>query len=54
MAGCFTRWAASPTDSGARIRGPRWFGFHEVFHACIVAAFACQYVAVSILVCHTA
>jgi hemolysin III len=29
---------------------PRWFGFHEIFHACTVAAFACQYVAASIVV----
>ncbi len=29
---------------------PRVFGFHEVFHACTVAAFACQYVAVSLIV----
>ena len=29
---------------------PRWFGFHEVFHACTVAAFVCQYVAVSLVV----
>jgi hemolysin III len=29
---------------------PRWFGFHEVFHACTVAAFACQYIAASLLV----
>jgi hemolysin III len=28
---------------------PRWFGFHEVFHACTVAAFAIQYVALSVL-----
>jgi len=27
---------------------PRWFGFHEIFHACTVAAFICHYVAVSI------
>jgi len=27
---------------------PRWFGFHEVFHALTVVAFACHYVAVSI------
>jgi hemolysin III len=33
---------------------PRWFGFHEVFHACTVAAFACQYIAVWIVVCHAA
>ncbi|GAB3923285.1 DNA-binding protein [Microlunatus endophyticus] len=26
---------------------PRWFGYHEVFHACTVAAFALQYVALS-------
>lgn len=31
---------------------PRWFGFHEVFHACTVAAFACQYAAISALACH--
>lgn len=29
---------------------PGWFGFHEVFHALTVAAFVCQYVAVSFLV----
>jgi len=29
---------------------PRWFGFHEVFHACTIAAFACQYIAVSLVV----
>jgi hemolysin III len=33
---------------------PRWFGFHEVFHACTVAAFACQYIAVWIVVSHAA
>ena len=27
---------------------PRWFGFHELFHALTVAAFVLQYVAVSI------
>ena len=30
---------------------PGWFGFHEVFHACTVAAFACQYIAVWIVAC---
>jgi hemolysin III len=29
---------------------PRWFGFHEVFHAFTVAAFAVHYVAVSFAV----
>jgi hemolysin III len=29
---------------------PKWFGFHEIFHACTVAAFACQYVAASFVV----
>jgi hemolysin III len=33
---------------------PRWFGFHEIFHACTVAAFACQYIAVSLVVYHAA
>jgi hemolysin III len=32
---------------------PRWFGFHEIFHACTVAAFGLQYVAVSIVVART-
>jgi hemolysin III len=27
---------------------PRWFGFHEVFHACTVLAFLSHYVAVSL------
>ncbi|MFJ8941544.1 hemolysin III family protein [Streptomyces sp. NPDC102365] len=27
---------------------PRWFGFHEVFHALTVAAFAAHYVAISL------
>ncbi len=29
---------------------PRWFGFHEVFHACTLAAFAVHYVAISLAV----
>lgn len=29
---------------------PRWFGFHEVFHACTVAAYVAQYIAVSFVV----
>lgn len=29
---------------------PRWFGFHEIFHACTVAAFTAHYIAVSIAV----
>jgi hemolysin III len=29
---------------------PRWFGFHEVFHACTVAAFTVHYIAVSFAV----
>jgi hemolysin III len=29
---------------------PTWFGFHEVFHAATLAAWACQYIAVSLLV----
>ncbi|NUW42397.1 PAQR family membrane homeostasis protein TrhA [Nonomuraea rhodomycinica] len=29
---------------------PGWFGFHEVFHACTVAAYLVQYIAVSIVV----
>ncbi|MDF2710906.1 MAG: DNA-binding protein [Nonomuraea muscovyensis] len=33
---------------------PRWFGFHEVFHAFTLAAYLVQYVAVSIVVYSTA
>ncbi len=29
---------------------PHWFGFHEVFHACTVAAYIAQYIAVSFVV----
>ncbi len=29
---------------------PRWFGFHEIFHACTLAAFAVHYIAVSFAV----
>ncbi|MBO0811769.1 MAG: hemolysin III family protein [Microlunatus sp.] len=28
---------------------PRWFGFHEVFHACTIAAFAVQCLAMSLV-----
>ena len=28
---------------------PRWFGFHEVFHLCTLAAFIVQYIGVSII-----
>jgi hemolysin III len=33
---------------------PKWFGFHEIFHSCTLAAFACQYVAASLVVYRTA
>jgi hemolysin III len=29
---------------------PRWFGFHEVFHSFVIAAFAVHYVGVSIII----
>ena len=29
---------------------PRWFGFHEVFHALTVVAYILQYVAVSLVI----
>ncbi|MEI2775728.1 MAG: hemolysin III family protein [Tetrasphaera sp.] len=29
---------------------PRWFGFHEIFHAFTIAAWTCQYVAIALLV----
>jgi hemolysin III len=28
---------------------PRWFGFHEIFHACTLAAFAAHYTAISVV-----
>jgi hemolysin III len=28
---------------------PRWFGFHEIFHALTIAAFVVHYVAISIV-----
>lgn len=31
---------------------PRWFGFHEVFHALTVIAYIVQYVAVSLVIYH--
>ena len=27
---------------------PRWFGFHEIFHACTIGGFTCHYLAISI------
>lgn len=30
---------------------PRWFGYHEVFHACTAVAFACQYAAITVVAC---
>ncbi|MDN5763272.1 MAG: hemolysin III family protein [Microlunatus sp.] len=27
---------------------PRWFGYHEIFHACTILAFAAHYVAISL------
>ncbi|XVQ13323.1 PAQR family membrane homeostasis protein TrhA [Spirillospora sp. CA-255316] len=33
---------------------PRWFGFHEVFHACTLAAYVLQYIAVSLVVYQSA
>ncbi|MDA8372220.1 MAG: hemolysin III family protein [Nocardiopsaceae bacterium] len=29
---------------------PRWFGFHEIFHSLTIAAYICQYIAVSFVV----
>jgi hemolysin III len=28
---------------------PRWFGFHEIFHSCTIAAFGCHYIAISMI-----
>ncbi len=33
---------------------PCVFGFHEIFHACTVAAFACQYGAIALIISHAA
>jgi hemolysin III len=32
---------------------PQWFGFHEIFHACTLAAFAAHYIAISLAVYQT-
>jgi hemolysin III len=32
---------------------PQWFGFHEIFHACTLAAFASHYIAISLAVYQT-
>jgi len=29
---------------------PRWFGFHEIFHAGTIAGFVCHYVAISMII----
>jgi hemolysin III len=31
---------------------PRWFGFHEIFHACTIGGFVCHYVAISLVTYH--
>ena len=33
---------------------PQWFGFHEIFHACTLAAFVVHYIAISLAVYSTA
>jgi hemolysin III len=32
---------------------PTWFGFHEIFHALTIAAWTCQYIAVSLVTYRT-
>ena len=41
----------SPTPASALLGNPspRWFGFHEVFHALTIAAFVVHYIGVSLL-----
>ena len=31
---------------------PRWFGFHEIFHAATIGAFVCHYTAIAIATFH--
>jgi hemolysin III len=31
---------------------PTWFGFHEVFHACTIAAAACHFAAITVAIFH--
>lgn len=33
---------------------PRWFGYHEVFHACTIAAWLAMYAAIAVLVARSA
>jgi len=36
-------WLKKPNPS------PRWFGFHEIFHAFTIAGFICHYVGISLI-----
>ena len=47
-AGCSTASGRSSTARSGRTSRPRWFGFHEVFHALTVLAFGAHFVAASI------
>jgi hemolysin III len=31
---------------------PRWFGFHEIFHALTVVGYSCHFVAVALATAH--
>ena len=43
------RRAPWSTAASGPTRRPRWFGFHEIFHAGTIAGFACHYVAISLI-----
>ena len=47
QAGCYTRTGAL-YSTGADPIPPGRFGYHEVFHAYVCAAAACQYVAIAL------
>ncbi len=51
---CSTASAASSTPSSDPNPSPRWFGFHEVFHALTLGAFVVHYIAVSLATYRTA
>ena len=48
--GCSTRSAPSSTPASGRTRWPRVFGYHEVFHALVIAAAALHYAVVAFVV----
>ena len=47
---CSTRWAPSSTRRGRPNPWPKMFGYHEVFHALVIAAAAMHYAVIAFAV----